>query len=384
MGGAQRYVRALAAHLDSTRFATKILYGGEDVKWLSNRVYPWFLFLNDWLAVFELVRVFKKEKPSIIHLNSSKTGVLGAIAVVVYKVWLRLLLHTSYVLLPRVVFTAHGWVFNPSNSISTPVRFFYILLHRFAVWLTDTIICVSEYDRTLALRFHVAPTHKLVTIHNGIDPDIPFLAQDQARKEIYNRIKSQLPNYQLPITGNWIGSLGRLVKEKNYATLIEAAHVMATKYPPRLAVSGETGEQNTKLRNVVFFIIGDGYEHANRKSQIANLKLQNRFFLIPGAENDRLLLKAFDVFVLPSIKEGLPYTLLEAMAAGIPAVVTNVGGMPEVAHHCNNVSMVPPRNPSILASEIKNALRHETRTTPCVPFPLQTMITETERIYTGL
>src|SRR3989344_3644346 len=86
VGGAQKYVSDLAAHLDKNKFETKILWGGRDLKWLSNKIYPYALFFNDWLAVYELVRAFRKERPDIIHLNSSKAGVLGSLAAWLYKI----------------------------------------------------------------------------------------------------------------------------------------------------------------------------------------------------------------------------------------------------------------------------------------------------------
>mgnify|MGYP001605324081 FL=1 len=86
IGGAQKYIRDIASNLDSNKFETKILYGGKDLRWLSNRVWPWALFLNDWLAIFELVKTFRKEQPDIVHLNSSKAGILGSIATKIFKV----------------------------------------------------------------------------------------------------------------------------------------------------------------------------------------------------------------------------------------------------------------------------------------------------------
>ena len=359
VGGAQKYVRDLAANLDPNSFESKILYGGKDVRWLGNAIRPWFFFANDWLAIIELVRVFRREQPAIIHLNSSKAGVVVTIAAALYKLSLRFLPRTYYVLLPRVVFTAHGWVFQPGNDLSRGARFAYRLLHRFAALFQDTIITVSEYDRTLALRYKIAPASKLVTIHNGIDPNaISFLSKEEARKEIQKRLKTY--DLGLMTSNPWVGSLGRLTKEKNYKTFIEAAR---------------------EVPNAYFFVIGDGPEQKDLRLKTYDLGLIERVFFVPPHGDDAILLKAFDVFTLSSIKEGLPYSLLEALSAGVKVVVTDAGGMSEAIRHCPGTSIVPIHNAQALAAEIQNTLNQKTKTIPCIPFPLDAMVTKTAMLY---
>lgn len=356
-GGAQKYVADLSAGLDPTRFEAKILYGERDLRWLSNRTLPWFLFANDWLAVFELISVFRRERPDVIHLNSSKAGVTGSLASGIYKISCRL----SRVACPKIIFTAHGWVFNPTNYHSSFARAFYIVLHRIAARFCDVIVNVSDHDRCLAIAYEIAPVRKLITIHNGIDPNIPFLSREVARKEILARL--EIRDSRLEIAAHpWVGSVGRLVKEKDYGTLIAAA---------------------SALPDVHFFIIGAGPEESNLKYQVSTLALNNRFFLISPTGNDARLFKAFDVFALPSIKEGLPYTLLEAIAAGIPAVVTDAGGMPEVIRKNKNGRVVPRRNPNALAEALRAALASAPVAPQSVtpPFTAAAMRAATETLY---
>src|SRR3989344_3334467 len=170
VGGAQKYALDLANYLDPNRFEIKTLYGGQNLKWLSNRIWPKRLFLNDWLAITELIKAYNLEKPRLIHLNSSKAGILGTLAAFIYN-----LRTTDYGLRAKVIFTAHGWVFNPTNALSWPAPWFYILLHKLAALFQDKIICVSEYDYQLALNYGIAPKTKLEAIYNGINPDIKFL-----------------------------------------------------------------------------------------------------------------------------------------------------------------------------------------------------------------
>src|SRR3989344_4031452 len=113
IGGAQKYVADLAANLPKDKYEVFVWHGGQEIKHLSNKLQPYFLFLNDWLALIELFFKFKTLKPDIVHLNSSKAGILGALAAKLADV-------------KRVIFTAHGWVFQPQNKLNIIIRYFYI------------------------------------------------------------------------------------------------------------------------------------------------------------------------------------------------------------------------------------------------------------------
>lgn len=360
IGGAQKYVADLSNNLDKSRFESMVLCGGKDLKWLSNKTHPWFLFVNDWFAVLELIKIIKKERPGIVHLNSSKAGVIGAVAA--------LFMGKNR---PKMIFTAHGWVFNPTNELSWPIRQFYIVLHKFAAMFQDKIICVSGYDYNLALQYDICEQEKLVKIHNGIDPDMKFLSKKEARQDlminIFNdlKIEKELLNNKW----SWVGSIGRLVKEKNYKTLVESAKF---------------------VKNAYFFIIGDGPELKNLQFTIYNLQIGDRFFIIPPSGNDAQYLKAFDVFAMSSVKEGLPYTLLEAMAAELPIVVTEAGGMPELIKNHENGLMVAQKNPEALAraigglienKEIAKELSQKAKEVVSESFSLEKMVKSTEKLY---
>lgn len=320
IGGAQKYVSDLASHLDPEQFDVKIITGGKaGARFLSNAFWPLLLFINDWLALGELFLIFRRERPAIVHLNSSKAGVIGAIAAKLAGV-------------PKVVFTAHGWVFNPDNYLGFLRRWVYIIFHKAAALFQDAIINVSEYDRQLALKYKIAPARKLITIHNGLDwENLKFLDKKTARKAInalsVNKIDGEI----------WIGSIGRLVKEKSYEDFIEAAALI-------------------KDPAVRFLIIGDGALKEKLTGRIKQLGLENKFYLVNQMAPAAPYLKAMDIFLLSSIKEGLPYTLLEAMAAELPVVVTRVGGMPEIV--TGHGLVMPPREPEELARAINYLLDH--------------------------
>lgn len=356
VGGAQKYVADLAANIDKTRFEAKIVTGGKDgVRFLSNAYFPYLLFINDWLAIAELFLLFKKEKPDIVHLNSSKAGIVGSIAAKLAGV-------------RRVIFTAHGWVFNPDNELTWLRRQFYITLHQIAALFQNKIINVSEYDRKLALSHRIAPEEKLAVIHNGIDhQNLKFLDKKTARKALVALVSSA----ECRVSGNetWIGSIGRLVTEKNYKDFVRAA-------------------AEIKNENVKFFILGDGEQYDAIQTLITDCNLRNRFFIIRDIAPAAPYLKAFDIFTLSSIKEGFPYTILEAMAAGLPIVATRVGGITEALE--TNGLMMPPREPGELARAINHFLKNSDeaakhayalKKTSKEKFTIDRMIRETEQIY---
>lgn len=328
VGGAQKYVKDLAQNLDKEKFEAKVITGGKNgVRFLSNAFIPYFFFINDWLALAEIFLILQREKADILHLNSSKAGVIGAMAAQLYNVFRKI----SRRPIIKVVFTAHGWVFNPDNALDKLRKALYVYLHKIAAKFQDRIINVSEYDRRLALRYRIAPPEKLETVLNGIDyKSIKFMDKQSARKTLTELISKQ----ELSIANSeiWVGSIGRLVKEKNYESFIEAAALI-------------------KNQPIKFFIIGSGYEKRKLQSLINHFGLENKFFIIKDLSPAAPYLKAFDIFVLSSIKEGLPYTLLEAMAAELPIITTRIGGMTEVISERGLV--MPPREPQELARAIE-------------------------------
>ncbi|TSC89700.1 MAG: galactosyl transferase [Parcubacteria group bacterium Gr01-1014_3] len=332
VGGAQKYVSDLADYMAKAGHEVSIIAGGKGgVRFLSNRLMPYILFVNDWLAIAEIALLFLKKKPDVIHLNSSKTGIVGTFGALLYNCLRKLTGQST----AKVIFTAHGWVFNPSNHLGTLRRKIYVLIHRLTSPFQNMIISVSEFDRALAIENKIAQENKLVTIHNGLDYNkLTFLDRSGARKTLV-RLAS-LPQEILQNNDTWVGSIGRLVLEKNYLDFVEAAALV----------------KNSQVR---YFIIGSGEDFNKLTNRIIKLGLQNKFFLIPQLSPAANFLKAFDIFLLSSIKEGFPYSLLEAMSAELPVIATRVGGIPEMLATNNKETcglVMPPKEPAELARAI--------------------------------
>jgi len=335
-GGAQRYVFDLANNL-GREFEVAVALGeqgkdGKLAKKLEENNIKYYIIphlkrsispLNEILAFFEISKLIKNYQPNIIHLNSSKISILGSLAGLFIKLKIKNL---------KIIYTVHGWVFN--EPLPAPVKWFYLWAEKFTAKFKDKIICVSESDRQVALKYKIAPVEKLITIHNGLAPvnfytreeALPLLAKERAGGEVF------------------IGSIGNLYKTKGFEYLIEAADIL-------------THKLNTPA---TFIIIGEGKEREALKNLIAKYNLKNNFILAGSIDEAARLLPAFDVYVCSSVKEGLSYTLIEAMQAGRPIVATAVGGNPEMIENEKTGLLSKPADARDLAEKIKTLLNNKT------------------------
>jgi len=308
-GGAQKYVSDLATSLaKNADFSVEVAVGaGKKSEWLTrlekNDITVHYLthvrrelsLYHDPLSIGELYRLYQKVKPDIIHLNSSKIGATGALAAAYYKKSINKPI--------KVIYTVHGFVLNEQLALWREI--YYWKAEWLGAKLKDHIICVSEYDKQSLLKWHIVKPNKISVIHNGINTDNFYLSKIEAIKKLTTK-------YQLPDTKYYVGAIANLYVTKNLGTLINAADLLNKKNP-----------------DITYLVIGNGPERKNLTRQIAKLGLTEKFYLLGNIDDAQNYLKAFDVFTLPSQKEGLPYTILEAIAAGLPIVASNVGGIPE-------------------------------------------------------
>ncbi|OGZ34362.1 MAG: hypothetical protein A2Y98_01005, partial [Candidatus Portnoybacteria bacterium RBG_19FT_COMBO_36_7] len=306
LGGAQKYVFDLATGLDKQKYEVAVAAGGDgelferlktaDIqifkrKCLKRPIFP----PCDIEAYLKLKKLFIEWQPDILHLNSSKVSILGSLAARNLPI--------------KVVYTVHGSVFQP--PFSSLMSKLFLWLEKWTAKYKNKIICVSENDRQLWLKYNVAPAEKLVTIHNGLKENLDFLPKDEARKEILGNAYEKFKNYQI------VGSIGYFYPDKNLETLIKAANLILN----TLA---------SKDKKIVFAVIGSGPQEESLKLKVKSLKLTDKILFLGAVPEAHKYLKAFDVFAMPSVKEGLPYAILQAMAGGTPIIASDVGGIPEM------------------------------------------------------
>ncbi len=305
IGGAQAFVLNLATGLKKSGHEVTVAFGeGEYLSQeLENDKIP-FLRLKNlkrsrnpfkiFSFIFELKKIIDQEGFEVVHLNSTNTlpGVFSA----------RLSGKK-----PKTVFTVHGLsVLDKNYKAPGLVKALFRNYFKFFLNFADQIVFVSQYNSD-----EMAGKKKVKNcsvIYNGLDIESDdFLSAEEARRELGKVIG------RFPIDGYLLGSIGRLAIQKNYNFLIDNWPVIKKTKP------------EAKL-----LIIGDGPERKRYQEMIDKLNLSDDIFLPGELKNARRLLKGFDLFVLPSIYEGLSISLIEAVLAGIPALASDVGGNREV------------------------------------------------------
>ncbi len=305
-------------------------------------------------SIWELQRLYRQLQPEIIHINSSMAGFTASLAAHWYN-------RTAAKKI-AVVYTAHGFVFD--EPLPALVRQLYIWVERLGARWKDRIITVSDQSKVSGIKHRIAPLESFTTIHNGLTPDTSiFLTREQARQEL-----------GLSPEATIVGSIASHYPTKGLTYLIEAA---------------------TKIddQQLQFAIIGDGPQKARLQFLIDSHKMTERFHLLGEKPQAWKYLKAFDLFVLPSVKEGHPYALLEAGLATLPVIATRVGGIPEIIEDGVTGWLVPPAHSQALADTIRQALTGSDQRSQCAAalerfvrseFSAEHMIDKTSQVYEEL
>jgi len=326
-GGAQAYAYTLASHFN-TQATVAVALGGTGEKDASTGLLAERLtaagvriiflksfardisILREFMTFFELLRTIKSEKPDVLHLNSSKAGGLGALAGRVARV-------------PKIVFTSHGLAYDEDRLL--PARVLIWLATWVTVMLTHTTIVISQdtYERARRLPFC---KNKVKLIYNGIAPTTLLdgslarakLLQDAAQKD-----------------AAWIGTIAELTRNKALTYLVRAASIL-------------------KKRGYSFelCIIGIGEEQVKLETLIKDEDIADRVHLLGFVANAITYLKAFDIFTLVSVKEGLPYVLLEAAQAKCAVVGSLIPGNTDIIDDTTGM-LVEPKNAEAIADAIE-------------------------------
>lgn len=362
MGGAQRYVFDLATHISKEQFDVVVACGGTGRKGTENGMLEKRLnqanirtvhiknfirnvsVVSDIRVLLELITLFRTERPDVVHLNSSKAVVLGALAGRVADV-------------PHIVGTVHGWAFNETRPWWQ--KKVLALGHLLGVALCHTTIVVSKKDRAQIASWPFVK--KVIAIHNGVD-SVDLVPRADARN-----------NLGLDYDALVIGSIGELTENKNYKLFVEAMTLL----------------QQEPQKKHSFVVIGAG-EEQERLQALAKEKGLGDTVFVGYKENAAQFLAAFDVFVLPSQKEGLPYVLLEAGLAGLPVVATDIGGVSEIIEHTKTGLLVPPAHFEELSHAVRELIRqpakqkeygHALQEKIKKEFSLEKMVRETSAVY---
>lgn len=362
-GGAGKYVLELATSLPKDKYETIVLLGGkgaltdklnsEGIRTINVPSLEKEIDLeNDIKSFNEIVDIFRKEKPDVVHLNSSKIGGIGALAGRVAGV-------------PKIIFTAHGWPFNENRGIVSKVAIW--LASWITVILSTKTIVIDEHDLKQGKRLPFC-RGKFALIHNGIKP-FEFLEKDAARDYLVNKIGAD------PFEGKIaIGTIAELTDNKGISYGIEAISLL----------------NPIVKKKISYTVIGEGEDRDKLEKLIENKRLSGKIFLPGFLDNAKQYLTAFDIFMLPSLKEGLPYVLLEAGFVGLPIITTKVGGIPDIVGEETTDFLVKSKRSDALAraltelvvnKKVRTALRKKTKDNVIARFNFELMQRKTLKVY---
>jgi len=331
IGGPAQQAILLTAGLDRARFATTLVTGvvghaeGDFtdaarargvtpvvIPELGRAIRP----ARDLTALIKLIRLFRALRPDIVHTHTAKAGTLGRLAARLARI-------------PVKIHTFHGHVLE--GYFSRPVTRAFLEVERRLACTTDRLVTVSPRLKAQLLAMGIGRPEQVDVVPLGLD------------LERFRRARPASPALRpsLGLTGDMplLGIVGRLVPIKDHATLFQAL--------ARLHDEGPA---------VHLVVIGDGEERARLEELAGRLGLGSRIHFLGWRVDLETILKELDVVICASRNEGTPVALIEAMAAGIPVLSTDVGGVADLVTHEETGWLVPSGDPDAMASAIRRLL----------------------------
>ena len=298
-GGTQKHVIDIAKKIDKSEFQLDIIYSTDrnnnfvqESKGIFNSTIGLPIrrsaSFTDIFNIIKMRKIILENNYDIVHCHSTKAGFVGRLATFVSR-------H------PNVIYSPHGFMFCDNRILMK--RFLYLKMEKYLGYVTQRLVAVSGSERDLALEHNIVPNKKIITLYNSIDPS------DFDDFTYINRVPEKMKDGSEII----LGTVGRLYYQKDPITLIKSFKIINDRFP------------NTKL-----VMVGDGPLEQVCIKLIDKLGLKSKIDLTGYQKNSKAFYKIFDIFMLSSHYEGLPYALLEAMSMGIPSIGTNVVGIKDL------------------------------------------------------
>jgi len=286
--------------------------------------------VDDLVSLWRLVRIFRRERPTVVHTHTAKAGALGRIAAMITGA-------------PVRVHTFHGHVFE--GYFSPLLTRVFVAIERFLARHSDCIVAISNSQRNdLVEVYRIAPPEKVVVLPLGLDLE-KFERHVPTRGGV---IRSSRPDMA---TGPIIGWVGRLTSIKRPEMLVDIAAIVHDSQP-----------------TARFVLVGDGDSRAALQTRIAESQLDTVVELLGCRQDMPSIYADLDVVLLTSRNEGTPVALLEAMASGKPFVSTDVGGVRDLVvgasrKHADGFEIfdngiLAPADPLVLARAVQFLTSH--------------------------
>lgn len=281
---------------------------------LVRRIHPFW----DTAAFFSILRIILRTRPAIVHTHTSKAGILGRLAARVAGV-------------PDIVHTPHGHLFyGHFHPAATEI---FRVAEKIMAPVTTRYIALANGEKKDHMAYLNMASEKIAVIHSGVD-----IGKFRSSKVDISAKKRGLG---LSAKGKIIGTAGWLLPIKGPVHLLNAMKPILAQHPnTRLVFAGKGGLEGELKQSARSMGISD-----------------NVSFLGWRGDMDEIM-RILDIFVLPSLNEGMGRVVVEAMAAGNPIVASDTGGIPDLVEHGENGYLVPPGDEKALANAILSLLDH--------------------------
>ncbi|MBW2310378.1 MAG: glycosyltransferase family 4 protein [Deltaproteobacteria bacterium] len=308
IGGLERVIASIAEYLDDQKFDVSvwcITKGGEIAEELAEKgikieILGIFSYHNP-VNILRLVFMLRQVRPNIVHTHGYFASVIGRLA-------------AKIALVPIIIYHVHTIFYDNIKKRN-------IIIERLLGFITDKIIFISNAAKKSYLPHFKINESKISVIYNGV---------------IDANVNANLKKGNCKVV-----TVASLVDHKGHEYLLEAAMMVLDRLP-----------------QCKFFIVGEGVLNRRLKQQVLSLGIASSVNFLGQKTNIYKILSQMDLFVLPSLREGLGIAAIEAMSCGLPVVASNVGGLPEVVKDGHTGYLVPPKDSVALGNAISQLLEN--------------------------
>jgi glycosyltransferase involved in cell wall biosynthesis len=319
---------------------------------LVRRISP----VNDLRALFVLSRHIRKIEPHIVHTHTSKAGILGRLAAWLSRV-------------PIVIHTPHGHVFY--GHFGRFLSKLFLQMEKLLGRITHHHIALTPEECNDYLSLRVSKPNNTTVIHSGVDVH-RFIEGAKQRTEKREELG-------IPPDSLIIGYVGWLIPIKGVTYLVSAMAKVLEKHPESMLVLVGKGDEK-------------GEEEVKLSKQVENLGIVDNVRFLGWRQDVNEIMGCFDIFVLPSLNEGMGRVLVEAMSACLPIVASRVGGIPDLVKDGKNGLLVPPADASALEKAISALLVDKKKRKRmgaagkkmCRPYSVEAMVEQIDDLYREL
>ncbi len=337
-GGSAEYVLDICENLDRNRYDVVLVYGKSQVSDL-NLQFPSYRVdellreispIEDIIALWKIYKIIKKEKPDIVHTHTSKAGILGR--------WATFLLRTTYPELRTIktIHTPHGHVFyGYFGKIKTTI---FLLIEKLTAKITDKLLALTEGEKNESIKFGVGKLNQWEIVPCGVD-------YDHIKSKIGIKNEKLLKELNIQKGTIVIGTVARLEPIKGVRYFIEAIKLIYSSFVLNYPL--------------LFLIVGDGSERKKLEQEVKKSGLQKKIIFTGMRDDVEELISLMDIYVQPSLNEGMGKTIVIAQLLGKPVVSTKVQGIPSVVLDNYTGLLVNPKDSFSLAEAIIKLIKDE-------------------------